>query len=1011
MPRTRLLLSLLILAGLLVSLVPGALGAPTPTVPDEPVVIRLYYDDQAHLDAVAGQLDIWALNRAAGYAWVAVRPAEYQWLLELGYRVEIDPQKTALLGIEAPLDPRYYYFDDDYENSYGRYVVDFLQTMNSTYPDIVELLDIGDAWEASHAGHHRDLWVLRITNEDAAYGDIADKPVFFLHAEVHAREVSTPELAIRYIKYLTSGYKDQGGYGVDADVTWLVDWHTVYVEVMVNPDGHRVNEENTGVGYWGRRKNMDSDDGCTDWESWGVDLNRNHNFKWGCCGGSSGDPCDETYRGPTVGSEPETSSFQDFLMQVIPDQNGPNGDDEVPPAAPITTTGYMISLHSYADEILWPWGWTNDPAPNDAELYGLARKMAAIDPNYYIGSGSLYAVDGTTRDWSYGKLGIPSYVFEVGPDYGSCGGFFPAYGCQDGEDGMTRNFWAENRPVFLYAHKTTRQPYSILYGPDTQNLTVSPNPVPQGTPVDLTALITDHRYSGDPLAPVGAAEYFIDAPGIDGTGEAMAPEDGGWGETSETAIATVDTSGLSVGRHYILVHGLKQGTSNWGPLTAIFLDVEEGGPCAPVEILDVVTETAGCTVDYAVVVSGTEPFDYAWDFGAFGSSTEPAPTVAYGLPGTYAYTLTVTNCITGTATAQGTVTVECCVPPSAAALEYTPAEPLVGEEVVFTGTVESNRPVTYTWAFGDGGVGSGAVVTHTYEAGGSYEVTMEAANECGVAEVTETVAVCAPVTGLDFTWVPDPAPVDTWIAFHAAAEGTAPIGYAWAFGDGGTGSGANVSHRYTAAGTYTVVVTGTNCGGDVVVEHAVQVVPAGCDPVHEVELAWAPALPLVGEVVVFTGTAAGDEPIGYAWAFGDGGVGSGAEASHAYAAAGVYTVTLTAANCGGVTAEAEGVVTVAALPCAEVEIISVTAAVNGCRVQYAAEVSGDPLFSYLWAFGDGLTSTVAVPTHIYGSTGVYSGTLEVWNCGGVGHDTYAYVVAVDCAAPTEWSVYLPVVFK
>ena len=69
----------------------------------------------------------------------------------------------------------------------------------------MELIDIGDAWQASHGGYHRDMWVLRITNEDAAYGDIADKPVFFLIANIHAREVATPELAIRYIKYLTSG--------------------------------------------------------------------------------------------------------------------------------------------------------------------------------------------------------------------------------------------------------------------------------------------------------------------------------------------------------------------------------------------------------------------------------------------------------------------------------------------------------------------------------------------------------------------------------------------------------------------------------------------------------------------------------------------------------------------------------------------------------------------------------------------------------------------------------------
>ena len=73
--------------------------------------------------------------------------------------------------------------------------------------------------------------------------------------------------------------------------------------------------------------------------TFGVDLNRNHSFKWGCCGGSSSDPCGITYRGPQAASEPETQAFQTHFASVLRDQNGPNGDDELPPAAPITTTG------------------------------------------------------------------------------------------------------------------------------------------------------------------------------------------------------------------------------------------------------------------------------------------------------------------------------------------------------------------------------------------------------------------------------------------------------------------------------------------------------------------------------------------------------------------------------------------------------------------------------------------------------------------------------------------------
>lgn len=544
------------------------------------IVIRLYYDSQERLNAVAGELDIWEVHRDEGYVIAMVPPAQRDWLVSLNYRVEVDEEKTALVQAPlAPLDPRYHYFDSDYENPNGLYVYNanspygVLQNINNAYPDLTELIDIGDAWEGTHGGHNRDMWVMRITNENPAYGDPNDKPAFFLMAEIHAREVSTPELAIRYIKYLTSGYNGLGGYGLDADVTWMVDWHVVYVLVMQNPDGHRVDEEDTSA-Y--RRKNMDNDDGCADPGSWGIDLNRNHNFLWGCCGGSSSNPCSETFRGPgtppdpNMIPDPETLAFQDFIQTVIPDYNGPNGPYEIAPASPITTTGVFISLHSYSDEILWPWYLQPyyPPPPDAARLEAIGRKFAffnGYDPTGTIG----YTVDGSANYWTYGVLGIPAYTFEVGPASGACGGFFPPYGCIDGIEGMPRNFWAENRPVFVYATKIARQPYQIAYGPDTQNLVVVPDHVYPGEPITLNGNVADHRYGSDPLRPITAAEYFVDQPGSDGNGNSMNPADGSWGGLSENVTAVIDTTGLAPGQHYALVHG-RNDNGVWGPFTAIF---------------------------------------------------------------------------------------------------------------------------------------------------------------------------------------------------------------------------------------------------------------------------------------------------------------------------------------------------------------------------------------------------------------------------------------------------------
>jgi hypothetical protein len=254
------------------------------------------------------------------------------------------------------------------------------------------------------------------------------------------------------------------------------------------------------------------------------------------------------------------------------DQNGPNGDDEIPQAAPPDATGIFITLHMAGDIVLWPWGFQGygDP-PNYTQLRTIGRKFAYY--NGYDPIGSIwYDVDGATDDWTYGKFGIASFTFEIAAGSGSCAGFFADYGCIDGIDGMPRSFWDENRPTFIYAHKIARTPYMTSYGPDTEGVSVLPNEVPQGTPVDLRATIADHRYEGDLLLTVGAAEYFIDAPGEDGTGIPMTTIDGDWGDLTEEATASVDTTGLGAGQHYILVHGQAM-FGQWGPFTAVFFNV------------------------------------------------------------------------------------------------------------------------------------------------------------------------------------------------------------------------------------------------------------------------------------------------------------------------------------------------------------------------------------------------------------------------------------------------------
>ncbi len=76
--------------------------------------------------------------------------------------------------------------------------------------------------------------------------------------------------------------------------------------------------------------------------------------------------------------------------------------------------------------------------------------------------------------------------------------------------------------------------------------------------------------------------------------------------------------------------------------------------------------------------------------------------------------------------------------------------------------------------------------------------------------------------------------------------------------------------------------------------------------------AFTPAAPVAGQLVTFIDGSTGT-PTGWAWTFGDGGTSTVQNPTHAYAAAGAYTVKLVATNAGG-SAEKSSTVTIVAAP-------------------------------------------------------------------------------------------------
>ncbi|MGC9024846.1 MAG: PKD domain-containing protein, partial [Chloroflexia bacterium] len=89
-------------------------------------------------------------------------------------------------------------------------------------------------------------------------------------------------------------------------------------------------------------------------------------------------------------------------------------------------------------------------------------------------------------------------------------------------------------------------------------------------------------------------------------------------------------------------------------------------------------------------------------------------------------------------------------------------------------------------------------------------------------------APCEPVHDPDFSVYPSVPRQNRPATFTGSALGSPTITYEWSFGDGGYGSGQVVQHTYAQTGTFTVVMTATNCDGAnyAVVSHPVDVVAA-----------------------------------------------------------------------------------------------------------------------------------------------------------------------------------------
>ena len=433
------------------------------------------------------------------------------------------------------------------------------------------------------------------------------------------------------------------------------------------------------------------------------------------------------------------------------------------------------------------------------------------------------------------------------------------------------------------------------------------------------------------------------------------------------------------------------------------------------------TPVRGQTVGFDAAATdpdGDAISSYEWDFGDGATGSGQNVTHAYAGLGPLTVRLRVTDATGETTTVTDQLTVQ--NRPPTASISVSNTAPARGQLIGFdaTATDPDGDALSYAWDFGDGTTATGRNVSHAYSATtslGAKTVTLtvtDSANETTVATQQLTVRNAPPTAS--FT-VSDDTPVrGQTVNFNATAsdfDGEI-TSFQWAFGDGTTASGRNVTHAYpatTSLGAKTVTLTVTDSANETAVSTQ-QLTLQNAPPTASFSI--SDPTPARGQTVSFDVTAT--DPDGdiasYHWNFGDGTTSNGQDVTHAYPAAtslGAKTVTLTVTDGANQTAVVSHQLTVQNAPPKPAFSVSDPTPDVGQTVSFNGSASSDFEGSIAdtdhdWDLnGDGsFERTGKTQTGSYTTPGPVTVRLQVTDSNGAKEIATQTIVVNDNAAPT-----------
>ena len=158
--------------------------------------------------------------------------------------------------------------------------------------------------------------------------------------------------------------------------------------------------------------------------------------------------------------------------------------------------------------------------------------------------------------------------------------------------------------------------------------------------------------------------------------------------------------------------------------------------CAPIQVLSVdgpARVEIGQPATYTATINddACDPESLVWDFGDGNTATGLTVTHSFAEPGDYNVTFTATN--SGGSDSGSVLTNAfdpCPAPAQIVSISSNPEDPIIGESIRFTASVQGTEPHTYSWNFGDGGTSTANSPSHTYSEPGEYTVALDLSN-CG----------------------------------------------------------------------------------------------------------------------------------------------------------------------------------------------------------------------------------------------------------------------------------------